>query len=257
MFKIATWNVNSVRSRLERLLAFLERHDPDAVCLQELKTPDKTYPFDDIQKAGYHSAVFGQKSYNGVAVLSKTEPKILARGMDDGADDPQSRLIAVEISGITIMSAYFPNGGSVGSEKWLYKLDWMHRLKSYLRTHHKNSEPLLLCGDTNIAIDDKDVAEPEKWAKTVLCHPEGRQALIDIIDWGLRDVFREKNPNGGIHSWWDYRQLAFPRDDGLRIDHILATEKPAEKCVSAMVDREERKGSKPSDHAPVIAEFDI
>ncbi len=256
MLKIATWNVNSVRSRLERLIAFLARHDPDIVCLQELKTPDETYPSEDIEKAGYHSAVFGQKTYNGVAVLSKNESKILALGMDDGADDPQSRLIAVEISGVTVISAYFPNGGTVGSDKWEYKLDWMHRLKSYLEKHHKKNKPLLLCGDTNIAIDDNDVAEPDKWAGTVLCHPDGRAAFCDIIDWGLRDVFREKNPGGWVFSWWDYRQLAFPRDDGLRIDHILATKPLADKCVSAIVDRDERKGSKPSDHAPVIAEFD-
>jgi len=255
MLKIATWNVNSIRSRLERLLAFLERHHPDILCLQELKTPEETYPFEELDQAGYHSAVFGQKTYNGVAILSRVKPNVILRGMEDGVEDPQSRLIAAEVSGVTVISAYFPNGGTVGSEKWDYKLGWMNRLKNYLETHFKNGIPLLLCGDTNIAIDDRDVANPGEWAESVLCHPDGRRGLQDIIDWGFVDVFGEKHPAGGIYSWWDYRRLAFPRDDGLRIDHIFAASEMAKKCTSATIDRDERKGSKPSDHAPVIAEF--
>ncbi len=255
--KIATWNVNSVRSRLERLIAFLGRHDPDIVCLQELKTTEENFPFDEIKAAGYHSAIFGQKTYNGVAILSKSEPSDVSRSMTDGAEDPQARLISADVAGVRIISGYFPNGGTVGSDKWEYKLDWMKRLGAYLEKHHKKSEALLLCGDTNIALDDKDVANPESWAETVLCHPEGRAALNDVIAWGLHDVFREKNPDGGLYSWWDYRMLGFPKNDGLRIDHILATSSLAKKCTAAVIDRDERKGSKPSDHAPVIAEFSL
>lgn len=258
MIKIATWNVNSVRSRLERLLAFLDRHDPDYVCLQELKTVEETYPFEEIKKAGYHSVVYGQKTYNGVAVLSKREPDNVIRSFNDDSDDPQARFLAVEFDELTVMSAYFPNGGTVGSDKWDYKLDWMARLYSFIeRSFKPDSSMLFLCGDSNVAIDDKDAAEPENWAESVLCHSEARQSFRRILDWGFRDVFRDKNPDGGIFSWWDYRRLAFPRGDGLRIDHILANTPLADKCIGASVDRDERKGSKPSDHAPVLAEFDI
>jgi exodeoxyribonuclease III len=254
--KIITWNVNSVRSRLERLLSLLARHQPDIVCLQELKTVEDNFPRDEIVSAGYHAAVFGQKTYNGVALLSTSEPGDIRRGFDDGSDDPQARLISADIDGVRVICGYFPNGGTVGSEKWEYKLDWMKRLRAKLDRDFDPSQPLLLCGDTNVAIDDSDVANPASWADSVLCAQPARDALAAICDWGLVDVFRQKNPDGGVYSWWDYRQLAFPKNDGLRIDHILATAPLAKTCVESQIDRDERKGQQPSDHAPVIAVFE-
>lgn len=254
--KVVTWNVNSVRTRLDRLLAFLEREDPDIVCLQELKATEDKFPSDAVEAAGYHFAVNGQKTYNGVAVLSKSEPREISCGMDDTDWDDQARLLGVTIDDVRVYSAYFPNGGSIGSDKWEFKLGWIKRLRQYLADHHDPGDRLLVCGDSNVAIADSDVANPEKWADTVLFAEPARAALKDLMDWGLTDVFGKLNPDGGIYSWWDYRQLAFPKGDGLRIDHILATEPMAQLASEARVDRDERKGKQPSDHAPVIVTFE-
>jgi len=253
--KIATWNVNSIRARLERALAWLEKQQPDVVCLQELKATDEAFPLEPLREAGYHCAVFGQKTYNGVAVLSRVEPESVERGLSDEADDPQARLIAATIKGTHILSAYVPNGDVVGSEKYAYKLAWMERLRDHLERRFSPSDPLVLCGDFNVARDDKDVARPEEWGNSVLCHADAREALERIREWGFTDVFRKHHPEGGIYSWWDYRAGAFHRNDGLRLDHIFATEPVANRCTAAEVDRDERKGTKPSDHAPVIAAF--
>ena len=253
--KIATWNVNSIRSRLERFLSWLERTGPDVVCLQELKVTEDVFPFDPIRAAGYHAAVYGQKAYNGVAILAREEPAHVDRGLGDDVDDPQARLIAADVAGVRVISAYVPNGQMVGSEKYDYKLDWIRRLSGYLERRCQPSDPLVLCGDFNVAPDNGDVANPEKWAGSVLCRQTGRDALDDVRRWGLTDVFRQHHPEGGVYSWWDYRMLAFPKDDGLRIDHIFATQLLVQRCTSAEIDREERKGQKPSDHAPVVAVF--
>ena len=256
--KILTWNVNSVKTRLERLIACLERHQPDIVCLQELKTVEEKFPFEAIREAGYHAAVYGQKTYNGVAILSKQEPQDIRRGIDDDVDDPQARLVSAQIGDVRVISVYFPNGSAVGSDKWEYKLHWMARLQALFERDYSAVQPLLVCGDTNIAIHDSDVANPDNWADSVLCAAPGREALQRILAWGLHDVFGRLHPDGGIYSWWDYRNLGFPKNDGLRIDHILATKTLADVCTEASVDRDERKGTKenkPSDHAPVIAVF--
>jgi exodeoxyribonuclease-3 len=255
--KIATWNVNSIRSRLERLLRWLETTQPDVVCLQELKVTDEAFPSKSIEKAGFHAAVFGQKTYNGVAILARSEPANVERGLGDDEEDPQARLIAADIARVRIISAYIPNGQTVGSEKYDYKLAWMGRLRRYLEDRHDPSQPLALCGDFNVASDDHDVANPERWAGSVLCDQATREAFDQVRQWGLTDVFRQHHPEGGIYSWWDYRMLAFPKNDGLRIDHILATEPLAKRCTSAEIDRDERKGKKPSDHAPVVATFEV
>jgi len=254
--KLATWNVNSIRARQERLLAWLQRVQPDVVCLQELKGTDDTFPYDAILAAGYHAAVLGQKTYNGVAILSKTEPAGIVRGLQDTLDDPLARLISTEIGGVRILSAYFPNGQAVGTEQYLLKLAWMERLREHLQQRYRASDPLVLCGDFNVAPDDADVARPAAWANSVLCHGESRAALERLRQWGLVDVFRQQHPQGGQYSWWDYQRLAFPKNDGLRIDHLFATRPLAARCRSAAIDRQERKGPKPSDHAPVVAEFD-
>lgn len=254
--KIATWNVNSVRARLDRLLAWLRKTEPDIVCLQELKSREEAFPRDAIRAAGYHAAVFGQPTYNGVGILSRIEPSSVLRSMDDGVDDPQARFLAAQVGNIWVLSAYVPNGRIVGSEHYTFKLDWLRRLRAFLQRHFTPETPLVLCGDFNVARDERDVANPTAWEPSVLYHPTSRAALEELLDWGLMDVLREQHPEDALYSWWDYRNLAFPKNDGLRLDYIFATRPLTGRCTAAGVDRQERKGEKPSDHAPAVAEFD-
>jgi exodeoxyribonuclease-3 len=253
--KIATWNVNSVRARLERLLAWLQKTQPDIVCLQELKAKEEMFPHEAIRQAGYYAAVYGQRSFNGVGILSRIEPQNIVPGMDDGVDDQQARFLAAQVDEIQVLSAYVPNGQVVGSEHYTYKLDWLRRLRAFLERHFTPEMPLVLCGDFNVARDERDVADPVAWEETVLFHPTSRAALEELLGWGLVDVLRQQHPEGGLYSWWDYRNLAFPKNDGLRLDYIFATLPMASRCTAAEIDRQERKGEKPSDHAPLIAEF--
>ncbi|MFN7952354.1 MAG: exodeoxyribonuclease III [bacterium] len=253
--KLATWNVNSIRSRLDRLLAWLSAHGPDVLCLQEIKLVDELFPLDAIRAAGYHAAVFGQKTYNGVAILARAEPTVIARGFGDGVDDPQARFLDARIGEIRVLNCYVPNGSEVGSEKWRYKLAWLERLAGYLAAHCDVQEPLVLCGDMNVAPEARDVHDPALWEPTVLFHPEARAALAQVTAWGLEDVFRRHRAEAGLFSWWDYRQLAFPKNQGLRIDHVFATAPLAARSTEAAIDREQRKGQQPSDHAPVIVSF--
>ncbi len=254
--KIATWNVNSIRSRLERLLAWLDKTQPDILCLQELKATDEVFPFEALQQAGYHAAVFGQKTYNGVAILSRSQAANVRRGMGDAMADPQARFLAAQVGPLHVVTAYVPNGQVVGTAAYAYKLEWLQRLRAFLAEHFTPDVPLAVCGDFNVARDEKDVAHPAAWANSVLCHPTSRAAFEQFLAWGLVDVFRQRNPDGGQYSWWDYRMLAFPKNDGLRLDYILATGPLAARCTAAEIDRQERKGEKPSDHAPVIAVFE-
>ncbi|MBN2218256.1 MAG: exodeoxyribonuclease III [Pirellulales bacterium] len=250
---LASWNVNSIRARQERLAAWLDKVRPDVACLQELKVVDEAFPHASLEALGYHAATFGQKTYNGVAVLSRTKITRTIRGLGD--DDPQARFLAVDVDKLHVLCAYVPNGQEVGSDKWAYKLAWMERLRAFLDAHYSPEDRLVLCGDFNVARDDLDVARPDDWVGSVLCHDDARQRFQAILDWGLVDVFRRQHPGGGLYSWWDYRMLGFPRNHGLRIDYVLATESVAKKCVAAKIDRDERKGEKPSDHAPVVVEF--
>jgi len=256
---IATWNVNSIRARLERVLAWLESRRPDIVCLQELKVVAEDFPYEALSQAGYHSAVHGQKTYNGVAILSRTAPEDVRRGFADEGDESGARLISAAVSGIRVLSVYVPNGREVGTEHYAYKLEWLRTLREHLEREdiYSPTQPVVLCGDLNVAVDDKDVARPEEWGGSVLCHEDVRDALAGIRDWGFVDVFRMHYPEGGVYSWWDYRALGFPRNNGLRIDHIYATSDLAKGCKDAFVDRDERKGVKPSDHAPVAAVFEL
>ena len=253
--KIATWNVNSIRTRLDRVLNWLAKNSPDVLCLQELKCTDEQFPFAEVQAAGYHAEVYGQKSYNGVAILSRSKPVDVRRGLGDDTDDEQSRIISAVIDGVRIISTYVPNGSEITSEKFAYKLNWLGRLREMLNRDFDTSTPLLLCGDTNVFMRDCDAENPENWRKTVLACNEVRAAWKNVIDWGLTDVFAEKHPEGGIYSWWDYRRLGFAKNNGLRLDYVYASPPLAEKCDSASVDRDERKGEKPSDHAPVTVTF--
>jgi exodeoxyribonuclease-3 len=253
--KIVSWNVNSVRARRERLFRWLAAQQPDVVCLQELKTTEADFPFDALREAGYHAVIHGQKTYNGVAILSRREAADVERGFGDGGDDTQSRLIAARLAGVRVVSVYVPNGQEVGSEKWIYKLAWLGRLRSWLDRRCAPGEPLVLCGDFNVAPEARDVHDPAAWESTVLFHPAARGALERVRAWGLTDTFRIHHQEAGFYSWWDYRMLAFPKDNGLRIDHIFASEPMARRCTAASIDRQERKGQLPSDHAPVVAEF--
>ena len=254
--RVATWNVNSVRARLERLLAWLEKAQPDLVCLQEVKAQAADFPYEALRAAGYHAAVYGQKTYNGVAILSRSAPRAVETGLNDAYDDPEARLITAEYDGLHVLSAYLPNGATVGSEKWAYKLEWLARLRAFLDNRFlPDEDAVLLCGDFNVAFDDRDVAQPEDWQGSVLYHPEARDALNAVLDWGLVDTVRLHHEGPGPFTWWDYRHGAFYRNNGLRIDHILATPALAARCTGASVDRDERKGDKPSDHAPVLVEI--
>ncbi len=251
--KLVTWNVNSIRQRLERLLALLERHTPDVVCLQETKVVDADFPAEPLRAAGYASAFAGQKSYNGVAILAKTEPAEIASGFRDGGDDEQARLLAATVAGVGVICAYVPNGHALGTEKYAYKLAWLERLRGLLEREADPARALALVGDFNIAPTDADVHDPEAWRGQVLCSDPERAALARILDWGLVDAFRSRYPDRVAFTWWDYRELGFPKNRGLRIDHVLLTQPLVAKLSDVVIDREERKGKGASDHAPVLA----
>ena len=254
---LASWNINSIRAREERFFRWLNARQPDVLCLQELKATEDQLPLQAIRDAGYDVAVFGQKTYNGVAILSKTPVEDLRLGLEDGGDEMGARLISAVTGGVRIVNVYVVNGQVVGSDKYAAKLEWMRRLREYLDRRHRAAEPLVLCGDFNVAPEPRDVDRPEQWASSVLFHPEVRESLRHIVGFGLEDTFRIHHQEGGRYSWWDYRQLAFPRNDGLRLDLILATPTLARKCTAASIEREERKRQQPSDHVPVLATFDL
>jgi len=252
---IASWNVNSIRARLDRLLRWLEVHRPDVMCLQEVKVTDAEFPAEPLREAGYFAEVYGQKTYNGVTILSRSELTDVERGFPGDSSDTQARLIAATARGVRFISAYVPNGGAVGSDAYQYKLEWLNQLRRYLEPHRSGSPGLVLCGDLNIAPDTLDVAKPEQWEGTVLYNQEVRAEFAALLALGFIDTVRRHRPEGGQYSWWDYRQLSFPRNDGLRIDHILVAGGLADLCTDAGIDRDARKGPRPSDHAPVWAIF--
>lgn len=250
--RIATWNINSIRIRTDRLVAWLGKRQPDVLCLQEIKCEDELFPYEAVASLGYHAAVHGQKTYNGVALLSRTPAVDVERGLGDGVDDPQARFIAATIGGVRVASIYVPNGGEVGSDKYAYKLAFLRRLRRWL-DGRQPVDKLVLCGDFNIAPTDADARNPAQWADTVLCTPEVRMALANLLVWGLDDAVRRHRPEPGLYSWWDYRMLGFQKNDGLRIDHLFAT--AALRSSDAWIDRDERKGQQPSDHVPVGVDF--
>ncbi len=253
--RLACWNVNSVRARLERVQAWLKSRQPDLLALQELKCTADAFPTEAFEELGYRSAVHGQKTYNGVALLARAELEDIETGMD-GDDPPQARLIAATWRGIRVVCVYVPNGQSPESEKFTYKLSWLDRLCEWIAERHQPSDPLIVMGDFNIAPEDRDVHDPDAWRGQVHFHPQEHARLARLHDFGLVDLFRQHHPEPGLYSWWDYRQLAFPRNAGLRIDLALATPSVARRCTDCRIDREERKGKQPSDHAPLLIELD-
>lgn len=254
--KIATWNVNSVRARQARLLEWLRSAQPDVLCLQELKCTEADFPFAAVREAGYHAAVYGQKTYNGVAILARSEPQDVVHGLSDGVDDTHARVIAATVDGVRVLSVYAPNGQSPEAPAFQYKLEFYARLRRYLDARHRPEEPLLLLGDWNVAPDPIDVYDPAAWEGQVLFTREERAAFRHLCAFGLEDTFRRLYPDVQKFSWWDYRMLAFPKNKGVRIDHILASQALMARCREVDVDRETRKGAQPSDHAAVWARFD-
>ena len=254
--KIATWNVNSLKVRLPQVLAWLAEQQPEALCLQELKMEDKAFPLAEIEAAGYHAAFSGQKTYNGVAILARSEPQHVERGIP-GFDDPQQRVIAATVDGMRIVCVYIPNGQSLDSDKYQYKLRWLAALTEWLRGELTKYPHLALLGDYNIAPEDRDVYDPAAWKDQVLCSEAERAAYRGLIGLGLTDAFRQFEQAEKTYTWWDYRMMGFRRNQGLRIDHILLSSALAGKCTACSVDKAPRKLERPSDHAPVIATLDM
>ena len=251
--KIASWNINSLRKRQDRLFAWLDGTKPDVVCLQETKCPDDQFPALALQAAGYRSAYHGEKSYNGVAILAKIELFNVRSSLCDEVVDPQARVIAATINDVRVFSIYAPNGQAIGSPAYQYKLQWYCRLRACVAKETSND--VLVCGDFNVAPDDIDVYDPGLWRGAIMCSESERAAFQELCNVGLHDTLRIHHKEGELFSWWDYQMRAFEKNRGLRIDAVLASEELAAKCIASGIDREMRKGKEPSDHAPVWAEF--
>ena len=252
--KIASWNVNSIKVRIDHVLEWLDYAKPDVLGLQELKLPSENFPHAALAEVGYSCLVNGQKTYNGVAILTRQPATAVSHGIP-GYTDPQKRVTAITLDGARVICIYVPNGESVESDKYRYKLDWLAALTGWLRSELAQHPSLALLGDFNIAPDDRDVHDPQAWAGKVLCSDSERAAYQQLTRLGLQDTFRLFDQPERSFSWWDYRMNAFRRKMGMRIDHILASDKLAGTCLSCAIDSEPRRNERPSDHAPVIAEF--
>jgi len=253
--KIATWNVNSMNVRLPHVLEWLAANRPDILVLQELKQLTDAFPAEALSEVGYSSIANGQKTYNGVAVISRTQATDPITEFP-GFDDPQRRVLAATISGIRIVDLYVPNGQAVGTEKYEYKLSWLAALRDFLQGELSRHEKLVVLGDFNIAPADEDVHDAEKWGAAILCSPLERKALRELLDLGLSDVFRKFDQPEKAFSWWDYRAAGFRRNAGLRIDLILTSDAMTKCCSASYINKEPRAWERPSDHAPVVAEFE-
>jgi exodeoxyribonuclease-3 len=254
--KIATWNVNSLRVRLPHLAEWLAATAPDIVALQETKIPDEDFPLGEIEGLGLHGVFSGQRTYNGVALLARHPLSDVVPGIP-GFEDDQKRVIAATCNGIRVIDVYVPNGQSLDSDKYQYKLRWLRAMRDYVVAEQARHERVVVLGDYNIAPDDRDVHDPVAWEGSVHVSPAERAALEALLDTGLKDCFRLFEQPEKVFSWWDYRRMAFRRNAGLRIDLILASPEMARKCVACHIEKSLRKLERPSDHAPVVASFDI
>ena len=252
--RLATWNVNSLAVRLPQLLDWLAVHQPDVMVLQETKMTDDKFPQAELATAGWHSAWFGQKTYNGVALLSRSAATALVRNIP-GLDDPQARVIAASVGDLRVIGAYFPNGQAPGSEKFAYKMGWLSALQTWLRDELAQHPQLVLMGDYNVAPEDRDVFDPVALAGTIHCTDEERAHFQGLLGLGLVDAFRLFDQPPRLWSWWDYRNLAFRKNQGLRIDHILVSAALQPLVTGCTVDKPQRKHERPSDHAPVVVEL--
>ncbi|MBV9009970.1 MAG: exodeoxyribonuclease III [Verrucomicrobia bacterium] len=253
--KIASWNINSLRKRQGRLLEWLAMKKYDVVCLQETKCSDDQFPEMSLSAAGYRAIFHGEKSYNGVAILARDELHDPRASLCDEVIDEQARLIAGTFRGTRIVCIYAPNGQAVGSPAFKYKIEWFRRLRDCVARMKGDFRDIVVCGDFNVAPEDRDVHDPELWRGAIMCSESERAAFRGLEELPLRDTLRIHHRETGLFTWWDYRMLAFPKNRGLRIDAVLASESLAQRCVAAGIDREMRKGSEPSDHAPIWAEF--
>jgi len=259
--KIATWNVNSIKMRLERALAWLKETAPDVVALQEIKCQDENFPKEAFEAAGYNCAVHGQKAYNGVALLSKRPMEDITPRLPGGDGDDHSRYLEAVVMGdkgaLRIASIYAPNGNPIETEKFPYKLSWLERLHRHANDLLANEEAVALIGDYNIIPEDKDCYDPQAWVNDALFQPQSRAALRRIENLGYTDAFRARHQASGQYSFWDYQAGAFRKNHGIRIDHILLSPQGLDRLTQCGIDKHMREGDKPSDHVPVWAELDI
>ena len=256
VWKLATFNVNGIRARLSSLLAWIERHQPDVLCLQEIKCQDKDFPLEPLIQSGYSASVRGQKSFNGVAVLTRREPTAIVREFGDGGPDQEARMISVQVDGVWVVNTYVPQGRSPEDPAFQYKLEFLFRLKRWLENQFNPGQPLIWTGDINVAPEEIDVFDPKRLQGEAGFHPAERQALADVMAWGLVDLFRKHHPGEKQFTFWDYRlPKGFQRNLGWRLDHILVTAPLARVSSACQVDSAMRGLEKASDHAPVWAEF--
>jgi exodeoxyribonuclease-3 len=253
--KIASWNVNSLNVRLPHLTTWLVEAQPDIVALQETKMEDTKFPREAIEAAGYRVAFSGQKTYNGVAILAREEPRDIVTDIP-GLDDPQRRILIASVGDLRVADLYVVNGQDVGTEKYAYKLDWLAKVRAFLAEEIRRHPNLVVLGDFNITPDDRDIYDPVAWKEQILCSTPERDALKAIVDLGLHDTFRLFDAEAGNYSWWDYRQAGFRRNLGMRIDLVLASEALRSRCRAASIDRVPRTWERPSDHTPVLLELD-
>jgi exodeoxyribonuclease III len=252
---IATWNVNSILARMASVTRWLDEVKPDVVCMQETKCTDDKFPLLFFQERGYQCQLFGQQTYNGVAILTRDTCDTTHRGYPGDDATAQSRLITTTVNGINIVNVYIPNGQAVGSEKFEFKLAWMRRLREFFDENYDRNTPVLLCGDFNVAPEERDVHDVRLWQGRIMFSEQERATLQQIKEWGFTDAFRLHTEAGGKFSWWDYRAGAFRRNLGLRIDHIWISDPLVARSTRSWIDVEPRTWEKPSDHAPVLAEF--
>jgi exodeoxyribonuclease-3 len=256
VFKIATWNVNSLKVRLPHVLHWLETAKPDVLALQETKTVDENFPEEAIKEVGYHVSYIGQKTYNGVTTICKSPIETIATAIPDYHDE-QRRVLAVNTNEVTVLNLYVPNGSEVDSEKYHYKLEWFSKLQPFVKQLKSKNDRVIILGDFNIAPEDQDVHAPDEWIGSVLVSQPERDEFNKLIKHGFSDCFRLFDQPEKSFSWWDYRAAGFRRDRGLRIDHILASDALVGSCRACYIDKEPRKLERPSDHTPVVAEFEF
>ena len=252
--KIASWNVNGIRARIDHVVSWIEDNQPDVLALQETKVVDELFPYDAFEALSYSVEAFGQKSYNGVANIIKNSSTETSKGIRD-FDDPQTRVVSTTHEDIRVVNVYVPNGQAVGSEKFAYKLDWLEHLKKMLNDDLKKYPKMVVLGDFNIAPCDEDVHDPEKWRDKILCSDQERTMFEQILSMGFHDSFRLFENGAGFHSWWDYRTAAYTKELGLRIDLLLVSDELKPLCKKSYIDEKPRWLEKPSDHTPVVIEL--
>ncbi len=256
--KVATFNANSIRARMPILLDWLAKHQPDVLCVQETKVPDDSFPAGDFEQAGYQVVFKGEKSYNGVAIISSGELKDVSYGLDDGGPRDETRLVRGTYEGVHIVNTYVPQGRDVKLPVYKYKLEWFSRLAKFFQKHYASKEKVLWCGDLNVAPTDIDVHDPKRLLGHVCFNPEVQAAFQSVVEWGFVDVFRKHHPESGQYTFFDYRSRnAVKEGKGWRVDHILATRPLANRSTDALIDLDPRRLPKSSDHTFLAAEFDV